>query len=94
MRTAAYTRGIKEFVLEFCSARGALYNVTRAGYAFLPPFSLYLYPTPSPFLALFPFGSRPLSRLLRPVYQARLRIAFVTDEEPLEMIVDRRTRVL
>lgn len=37
MRTAAYTRGIKEFVLEFCSARGALYNVTRAGYAFLPP---------------------------------------------------------
>lgn len=34
MRTAAYTRGIKEFVLEFCSARGALYNVTRAGYAF------------------------------------------------------------
>jgi len=37
MRTAAYTRGIKEFVLEFCSARGVLYNVTRAGYAFHPP---------------------------------------------------------
>lgn len=61
MRTAAYTRGIKEFVLEFCSPRGKgkrtgriLHNVTRgAGYPFLP--STFRHPSPplSIFLSLY-----------------------------------------
>lgn len=56
MRTAAYTRGIKEFVLEFyfTGARVALYNVTRAGHPSLSLFTFSFFF----FLAVFLFPSR------------------------------------
>jgi len=85
MRTAAYTRGIKEFVLEFCTARGGHYITSRV------QVTLSFQPTLCRSLSLqlsFPFSFASL------VHQARLRVAFVTEEGPLEMIVDRRTRVL